>query len=201
MPGIWELRRAVAELYNELYRQGQALAVHRAERLHLRRRARLAHPRRRGARRGEPRPLPARLHRVRGAARHLQAVHLDSDPARRRDAATTSASTSCEREITGRGLSALLLSNPVQPDRQGHPGRRARGLGRARRASVGCSLLIDEFYSHYIWTETADGSATGLRGALRGGRGRRPGRAVRRPHQELALSRLAHHLDRRAASR
>ena len=40
VPGIWELRRAVAELYNRLYRQRQALAVHRAQRLHLRRRAR-----------------------------------------------------------------------------------------------------------------------------------------------------------------
>ena len=37
------------------------------------------------------------------------------------------------------------------------------------------------------------------RGAIRGRRGHRSGRAVRRPHQELALSRLAHHLDRRPA--
>ena len=60
IPGIWELRRAVAELYNRLYRQRQALAVHRAQRLHLRRRPRIAHPGRRRAGPGEPRAFPAR---------------------------------------------------------------------------------------------------------------------------------------------
>jgi hypothetical protein len=55
-----------------------------------------------------------------------------------------------EREITGRGLSALLLSNPSNPT-----GRTIRGLElagwveAARR--LGCTLLLDEFYSHYVW--------------------------------------------------
>ena len=50
----------------------------------LRRRARLAHPRGGGAGQREPRPLPPRLHGVRGAARRLQGLHADPDPARGR---------------------------------------------------------------------------------------------------------------------
>src|SRR6185369_10633101 len=62
-----------------------------------------------------------------------------------------------EREITGRGLSALLLSNPCNPTGKVIQGEELAGwVGLAR--DVGCSLLIDEFYSHYIWAETADGS-------------------------------------------
>ena len=114
VPGIWELRRAVAELYNRLYRGGKRSPLHRAERLHLRRRPLLAHPRGRRARAGEPRPLPARLHRVRGAARHLQAVHLDPHPARRPGGLSLQP-RSPPAEITGRGLSAVLLSNPCNP--------------------------------------------------------------------------------------
>jgi N-succinyldiaminopimelate aminotransferase len=54
------------------------------------------------------------------------------------------------REILGRGLSAVLLSNPCNPT-----GRLVGGedlekwVGIARE--VDCTLLIDEFYSHYIY--------------------------------------------------
>jgi hypothetical protein len=60
-----------------------------------------------------------------------------------------------EREITGRGLSALLLSNPGNPT-----GRAIRGaeleawVEAARRLE--CTMLFDEFYSHYVWTATPD---------------------------------------------
>ena len=55
------------------------------------------------------------------------------------------------REVHGRGLSALLLSNPCNPT-----GKLVQGdeLGRwvdvAREADA--ALMIDEFYSHYIWS-------------------------------------------------
>jgi aspartate/methionine/tyrosine aminotransferase len=61
-----------------------------------------------------------------------------------------------EREITGRGLSALLLSNPCNPTGRVIQGDELAGwVGLARE--VGCTLLIDEFYSHYIWADTAEG--------------------------------------------
>ena len=54
------------------------------------------------------------------------------------------------REITGRGLSAILLSNPNNPtgkvladDVLDH------WVGTARELQ--CTLLLDEFYSHYVW--------------------------------------------------
>src|SRR3954449_6609333 len=52
------------------------------------------------------------------------------------------------REVRGRGLSALLLSNPCNPT-----GKHIRGEELQRWVAMSrelvCSLLIDEFYSHY----------------------------------------------------
>ncbi len=56
-----------------------------------------------------------------------------------------------DREVKGRGLAALLFSNPCNPT-----GRLVRGaelagwVGMAREAE--CTLLVDEFYSHYVWS-------------------------------------------------
>jgi aspartate/methionine/tyrosine aminotransferase len=58
--------------------------------------------------------------------------------------------TDLDREVKGRGLGALLFSNPCNPT-----GRLVRGaelagwVGLAREAE--CVLLVDEFYSHYVW--------------------------------------------------
>ena len=54
------------------------------------------------------------------------------------------------REVRGRGLSALLLSNPCNPTGKLIQGEDlARWVGVAREED--CALLVDEFYSHYIW--------------------------------------------------
>jgi N-succinyldiaminopimelate aminotransferase len=54
------------------------------------------------------------------------------------------------REIRGRGLSALLLSNPCNPT-----GKLVEGDELARWVHIAreddCTLLLDEFYSHYIY--------------------------------------------------
>jgi aspartate/methionine/tyrosine aminotransferase len=63
------------------------------------------------------------------------------------------------REITGRGLSALLLSNPCNPTGKVLHGKSLeRWVTTAR--DLQCTLLIDEFYSHYVWekAEEADGA-------------------------------------------
>jgi aspartate/methionine/tyrosine aminotransferase len=53
-------------------------------------------------------------------------------------------------EVLGRGLSALLLSNPCNPTGKTLAGSElAAWVATAR--SLDCALLIDEFYSHYIW--------------------------------------------------
>jgi aspartate/methionine/tyrosine aminotransferase len=54
------------------------------------------------------------------------------------------------REVLGRGFSAILMSNPCNPT-----GKLVEGeeLGRwvATARELDCALLLDEFYSHYIY--------------------------------------------------
>jgi hypothetical protein len=55
------------------------------------------------------------------------------------------------REVTGRGLAAILLSNPCNPT-----GKLVQGEELSRWVSLAreldCTMLLDEFYSHYVWT-------------------------------------------------
>lgn len=54
-------------------------------------------------------------------------------------------------EILGRGLSALLISNPCNPTGQLVDGKElAAWCALARECQ--CSMIFDEFYSHYIYT-------------------------------------------------
>jgi aspartate/methionine/tyrosine aminotransferase len=54
------------------------------------------------------------------------------------------------REVMGRGLAAILASNPANPT-----GKVIGGSDLSEWVAVGreldCSLIFDEFYSHYIW--------------------------------------------------
>ncbi len=54
------------------------------------------------------------------------------------------------REIQGRGLGALLFSNPCNPTGKVIGGQELHGYVQASR-ELDCALLIDEFYSHYVW--------------------------------------------------
>jgi aspartate/methionine/tyrosine aminotransferase len=62
------------------------------------------------------------------------------------------------REIQGRGLSAILASNPCNPT-----GKHVRGEELAawvRTAEdLDCTMLFDEFYSHYVYPSGAYGAA------------------------------------------
>jgi hypothetical protein len=60
-----------------------------------------------------------------------------------------------KEEILGRGLSALLVSNPSNPTGQLMEGAElAAWCALARECQ--CSMIFDEFYSHYIYTGTPD---------------------------------------------
>jgi aspartate/methionine/tyrosine aminotransferase len=54
------------------------------------------------------------------------------------------------REIRGRGLGAILLSNPTNPTGKLVSGPELDAWVTAAR-ELDCALLIDEFYSHYVW--------------------------------------------------
>src|SRR5437588_11478403 len=58
---------------------------------------------------------------------------------------------SLKKEILGRGLSALLASNPCNPTGQLIEGDDLREWCQIARNSQ-CSLILAEFYSHYIYT-------------------------------------------------
>lgn len=54
------------------------------------------------------------------------------------------------REIMGRGLGGLLMSNPCNPTgKLVHGDELAAWVAAAR--DLRCALLLDEFYSHYVW--------------------------------------------------
>jgi N-succinyldiaminopimelate aminotransferase len=156
IPGIWELRRAVAELYNDLYRKGKHSQ-------YTERNVCICG----GGR--------ASLTRAVAALGEVNLGHFLPDYTAYEELLDifklfTSipillegetgyhfSLEQLEREITGRGLSALLLSNPCNPTGKVIQGAELEGwVGVARE--VGCTLLIDEFYSHYIWTDSGDGS-------------------------------------------
>jgi len=54
------------------------------------------------------------------------------------------------REILGRGLSAILVSNPCNPTGKLVSGADLAAWVAAAR-ELDCALLIDEFYSHFVW--------------------------------------------------
>ncbi len=55
------------------------------------------------------------------------------------------------REVLGRGLTALLLSNPCNPTGAVIRGAELAAWVAAAR-ELQCTLMIDEFYAHYLWT-------------------------------------------------
>ena len=90
-----------------------AVAVQRRERRHLRRRPRVAHPRGGGAGADQPRPLPPRLHRLRGAARHLPAGVADPDPAQPRAAVPLHRRRPAPRGTWGGGWGRCCCPTPA----------------------------------------------------------------------------------------
>ena len=106
-----------------------SLEIQRRERQRLGRWARGAHTRGRQPGPRQPRAFPPRLHRLRGAARHLQGVHRDPDPARGRARVRVLHRRPAPRGARPRPGGAAAVE-PVQPDRQAHSRRRAGALGR-----------------------------------------------------------------------
>ncbi|HYC31108.1 MAG TPA: pyridoxal phosphate-dependent aminotransferase [Gemmatimonadales bacterium] len=156
VPGIWELRRAVAELYNALYRQGQRsryselnVCICGGGRASLTRavaalgQVNLGHFLPDYTAYEELLDIFKLFTSIPILLEGQTGYHFSLDDLR--------------REITGRGLSALLLSNPCNPTGKVIQGEELEGwVGLARE--LGCALLIDEFYSHYVWDEAGDGN-------------------------------------------
>jgi aspartate/methionine/tyrosine aminotransferase len=147
--GIPELRTAVAELYNHLYRQGKA-SQYTADNVCICGGGRLGLTRTVAAlgdiNLGHFLPDYTAYEELLDIFRRFTAIPilLEGSDGYRFDMGKL------EREVAGRGLSALLLSNPSNPT-----GRTIRGLELASWVEAArrldCTLLLDEFYSHYAW--------------------------------------------------
>ena len=147
--GLWELREAVASLYNQLYRRGMP-SQYSAENVAISG----------GGRTGLTRAVASLGHLNLGhflpdytAYEELLDIFRLVTPIPillSREQAYEFTVAELEREVLGRGLGALLLSNPCNPMGKLVAGDDlATWIGVGRR--LGCSLLFDEFYSHFVW--------------------------------------------------
>ena len=147
--GLWELREAIASYYNELFRKGMP-SQYSAENVAISGGGRTALTRV-AASLGQINlghflpdytayeelldvfrlfsPIPILLEGERGYA--FSAADL-------------------RREVLGRGLSAILVSNPANPTGKVIGGNDLSEWVRVGR-ELDCALIFDEFYSHYIW--------------------------------------------------
>ncbi len=152
--GLWELREAIADLYNRLYRRGlpskysaENVAVSGGGRASLTRaaaslgRINMGHflPDYTAYEElldvfGLFSPIPIALDGEKGYGFSIGDLR---------------------REIMGRGLSAVLLSNPCNPTGKHIRGEELHAWVKTAQ-ELDCSLLLDEFYSHYVYGEPGE---------------------------------------------
>jgi aspartate/methionine/tyrosine aminotransferase len=148
--GLPELREAVAELYNQLYRRGRP-SRYTADNVAIAGGGRAA------------------LTRVAAALGHINLGHFLPDYTAYEelldifrafssipillDAERGYAFSADElrKEVMGRGLGAVLASNPANPTGRVVGGEELSEWVRTCR-ELDCFLILDEFYSHYVWT-------------------------------------------------
>jgi hypothetical protein len=146
--GLIELREAVAKLYNVLYRQGRR-SQYTAENVCIAPGGRAAMTRLAASMEGlnlghfipDYTAYEELLFTFRGfipipiLLRPEQGYQIETEQLR--------------DEIVGRGLRALLLSNPANPTGRVIAGERLSGWSEVARETH-CTFIFDEFYSHYV---------------------------------------------------
>jgi aspartate/methionine/tyrosine aminotransferase len=148
--GLWEAREAIASLYNRLYRRGMP-SQYTAENVCLSGGGRAALTRAAASlgsvNLGHFLPDYTAYEELLDVFKAFTAIPILLEGER----GYAFTHEDLRREVQGRGLSALLFSNPCNPTGKLVQGDElARWVGVAREQE--CVLLIDEFYSHYIWT-------------------------------------------------
>jgi aspartate/methionine/tyrosine aminotransferase len=147
--GLWELREAVASLYNQLLRRGLP-SQYSAENVCISSGGRVSLTRACAAvaqiNLGHFLPDYTAYEELLDIFRRFTPIPVLLDPERGYRFTTEQ----LRREILGRGLGAILMSNPCNPT-----GKLVRGDELADWVAIAreldCTLLLDEFYSHYIW--------------------------------------------------
>ncbi len=151
VPGIWELREAVAAFYNRRFRKGMA-SQYTAENVAISGGGRSALTRAAASlgqiHLGHFLPDYTAYEELLDIFKNFSPSPIALEPSK----GYHLSHADLEREILGRGLSALLFSNPCNPTGQVLGGDELSKWVETGR-KLDCSLLIDEFYSHYIWNE------------------------------------------------
>jgi hypothetical protein len=147
--GLWELREAIAGFYNELFRRGRG-SKYSAENVAVSGGGRSA------------------LTRVAASLGHVNLGHFLPDYTAyeelldvfrlfspipillESERGYAFSADDLRREVMGRGLSAILASNPSNPTGRLIGGSDLEGWVAVAR-ELDCALIFDEFYSHYIW--------------------------------------------------
>jgi len=147
--GLWELREAIASYYNDLFRRGMG-SKYSAENVAVSGGGRSALTRVAASlgniNLGHFLPDYTAYEELLGVFRLFSPIPILLEPER----GYAFSAADLRREILGRGLAAILASNPSNPT-----GKVIGGRELAEWVAVGreldCALIFDEFYSHYIW--------------------------------------------------
>jgi len=152
--GQIELKQKVADLYNTMYRQGHA-SQYTYENVSIAGGGRVALTRLAAAlgniNMGHFLPDYTAYEELLSVFKAFIPIPILLDP----DEGYIAPLAMLKREILGRGLKALLVSNPCNPTGQLFEGERLRRWVQMAR-DFKCSLILDEFYSHYIYTGPAN---------------------------------------------
>jgi aspartate/methionine/tyrosine aminotransferase len=147
--GLLELREAVAALYNRLYRKGMA-SQYTAENVCISGGGRAALTRAAASlgsiNLGHFLPDYTAYEELLDIFKAFTSIPILLEG----DRGYSFTSDDLKREVLGRGLSALLLSNPCNPTGKLVAGEELERWVHVAR-DLDCTLLLDEFYSHYIY--------------------------------------------------
>ena len=154
--GLWELREQIASLYNQLFRRGMP-SQYSAENVCLSGGGRAALTRAAASlghiNLGHFLPDYTAYEELLDIFKAFTAIPISLEGAR----GYSFTAEDLRREVLGKGLSAVLLSNPSNPT-----GKVIEGEDLQRWVAVAtdldCALLFDEFYSHYVYSSKPDGA-------------------------------------------
>ena len=147
--GIWELREAVANLYNNLYRKGMP-SQYSAENVAISGGGRASLTRAAAAlgrvNLGHFLPDYTAYEELLDVFRLFAPIPILVDGGR----GYSFGKDELRAEVMGRGLGAILCSNPCNPTGKVVAGNELADWVSMSR-ELDCALLLDEFYSHYVW--------------------------------------------------
>ncbi|WP_437785150.1 pyridoxal phosphate-dependent aminotransferase [Sorangium sp. So ce1097] len=147
--GLWELREAIASLYNRAYRRGMP-SRYTAENVAVSGGGRIALTRAAAAlgqiNLGHFLPDYTAYEELLDIFRLFSPIPILLEGER----GYSFSVGDLRREILGRGLSAILASNPCNPTGKHVRGEELAAWVRTAK-ELDCALLLDEFYSHYVY--------------------------------------------------